>query len=51
MKRSWTAWVRLAIAADSSWDWPPDVWSRRPNEDDTLIHPAVLAATIWAKAD
>jgi hypothetical protein len=27
------------------WDWPPDIWSRTP-EDDVLLHPAVQAVMI-----
>ena len=27
------------------WDWPPDIWSRSP-EDDILLHPAVQAVMI-----
>jgi hypothetical protein len=30
--------------------WPPDVWSRQPGNDDVLGHPAIRAARIWASA-
>ena len=31
------------------WDWPPDIWSRSP-EDDVLLHPAVQAVMILCEA-
>lgn len=32
-------------------EWPPDIWSRRPGIDDTLIHPTVRAMIIWVSVD
>ena len=27
-------------------EWPPDIWNRRPGQDDVLLHPAVRAVMI-----
>jgi hypothetical protein len=35
---------------EGRWNWPPDIWSREPGTDDVLVHPAVLAAILWASA-
>jgi hypothetical protein len=43
-------WVSRDTGHGARWDWPPDVWSRRAGRDDVLLHPAVLAVTIWCEA-
>jgi hypothetical protein len=35
----------------SKLDWPPDIWSRRPGRDDTLLHPSVRAVIIWVSSE
>jgi hypothetical protein len=32
-------------------EWPPDIWSRRPGIDDTLLDPAVRAVIVWVSAE
>jgi hypothetical protein len=32
-------------------EWPPDIWSRRPGRDDSLLHPAVRALIVWVSAE
>jgi hypothetical protein len=43
-------WTARATGHQAKWEWPPDIWSRRPGKDDVLLHPAVLAAIIWCEA-
>lgn len=43
-------WTVRATGHQAKWEWPPDIWSRRPGKDDVLLHPAVLAAIIWCEA-
>ena len=43
-------WTVRATQSQAKWEWPPDIWSRRPGMDDVLIHPAILAVIIWALA-
>ena len=43
-------WTVRATRHQAKWEWPPDIWSRRPGKDDALLHPAVLAAIIWCEA-
>lgn len=42
-------WISRDTKGGARWDWPPDIWSRSP-EDDVLLHPAVQAVMIWCKA-
>jgi catechol 2,3-dioxygenase-like lactoylglutathione lyase family enzyme len=44
-------WTARVTDSQGKWEWPPDIWSRRPGEDDVLIDPAVLAVTIWVGAE
>jgi hypothetical protein len=43
-------WSSRVSEREGRWDWPPDIWSREPGTDDVLVHPAVLAAILWASA-
>jgi hypothetical protein len=43
-------WTVRAAERQAKWDWPPDIWTRRPGEDDVLVHPAVRAVIIWVLA-
>jgi hypothetical protein len=38
-------WMSRDTEHAARWDWPPDIWSRTP-EDDVLLHPAVQAVMI-----
>lgn len=40
-------WTSRATEHQAKWEWPPDIWSRRPGQDDVLVYPAVRAAIIW----
>ena len=42
-------WMSLDTEHAARWDWPPDIWSRSP-EDDVLLHPAVQAVMILCEA-
>jgi hypothetical protein len=42
-------WVSRDTEHAVRWDWPPDIWSRSP-EDDVLLHPAVQAVMILCEA-
>lgn len=44
-------WASRVSAREARWDWPPDIWTREPGQDDVLVHPAVLAAILWASAE
>ena len=33
-----------SLSAGARWNWPPDIWSRRPGRDDVLSHPALRIA-------
>jgi hypothetical protein len=41
-------WMSRDTERAARWDWPPDIWSRSP-EDDVLLHPAVQAVMILCK--
>jgi hypothetical protein len=43
-------WVSRYTKSGARWDWPPDIWSRQPGQDDVLLHPAVQAVMIWCEA-
>jgi hypothetical protein len=43
-------WGSRVPGRGATWDWPPDIWSRRPGRDDVLLHPAVQAVMIWCEA-
>ncbi|HWS93113.1 MAG TPA: hypothetical protein VN306_11675 [Mycobacterium sp.] len=42
-------WMSRDTDRAARWDWPPDTWSRSP-EDDVLLHPAVRAVMILCEA-
>lgn len=42
-------WTSRDTERAARWDWPPDIWSRSP-EDDVLLHPAVQAVMILCEA-
>jgi hypothetical protein len=42
-------WMSRNTERVARWDWPPDIWSRSP-EDDILLHPAVQAVMILCEA-
>jgi hypothetical protein len=42
-------WVSRQAERAERWDWPPDIWSRTP-EDDVLLDPAVQAVMILCEA-
>jgi hypothetical protein len=42
-------WMSRTTSLGERWDWPPDIWSRTP-QDDVLLHPAVQAVMIWCQA-
>lgn len=42
-------WMSRDTERAARWDWPPDIWSRSP-EDDVLLHPAVQAVMILCEA-
>jgi hypothetical protein len=42
-------WMSRGTKDGERWDWPPDIWSRSP-EDDVLLHPAVQAVMILCEA-
>ena len=42
-------WMSRLTTQGERWDWPPDIWSRAP-QDDVLLHPAVQAVMIWCEA-
>ena len=42
-------WMSRDTERVARWDWPPDIWSRSP-EDDILLHPAVQAVMILCEA-
>ena len=42
-------WMSRHAEHAERWDWPPDIWSRTP-EDDILLHPAVQAVMILCEA-
>lgn len=42
-------WMSRNTEHAARWDWPPDIWSRSP-EDDILLHPAVQAVMILCEA-
>ena len=42
-------WMSRETKDGERWDWPPDIWSRSP-QDDVLLHPAVQAVMIWCEA-
>jgi hypothetical protein len=44
------SWMSRKTPGLARWDWPPDIWSRRPGHDDVLLHPAVQAVMIWCEA-
>lgn len=43
-------WVPCESKLGIRWDWPPNLFGRMPGDDDTLLHPAVLAVQIWCEA-
>lgn len=43
-------WMSRDTERVARWDWPPDIWSRSP-EDDVLLHPAVQAVMILCEAN
>jgi hypothetical protein len=43
-------WTVRVTGHQAKWEWPPDIWSRRPGHDDVLLHPAVRAVIIWCEA-
>jgi hypothetical protein len=43
-------WTSRATGDQAKAEWPPDIWSRRPGQDDVLLHPAVRAVIIWCQA-
>jgi hypothetical protein len=43
-------WISRDSEHGARWDWPPDIWTRQPGQDDVLLHPAVQAVMIWCKA-
>src|SRR5580692_11940119 len=44
------SWMSRDTERAARWDWPPDIWSRSP-EDDVLLHPAVQAVVIlWEQS-
>jgi hypothetical protein len=43
------SWMSRDTEHAARWDWPPDIWSRSP-EDDVLLHPAVQAVMILCEA-
>jgi hypothetical protein len=43
-------WTSRITRRGARWDWPPDIWSRSPGQDDVLLHPAVQAVMIWCEA-
>ncbi|HYB87671.1 MAG TPA: hypothetical protein VEC76_12510 [Streptosporangiaceae bacterium] len=43
-------WTVRVTGHQAKWEWPPDIWSRRPGHDDVLLHPAVRAVSIWCEA-
>jgi hypothetical protein len=43
-------WTCRVTGEQAKWEWPPDLWSRRPGTDDILLHHAVRAVTIWCEA-
>jgi hypothetical protein len=42
-------WMSRDTERSARWDWPPDIWSRSP-EDDVMLHPAVRAVMILCEA-
>jgi len=42
-------WMSRDTGHGERWDWPPDIWSRTP-QDDVLLHPTVRAVMIWCEA-
>jgi hypothetical protein len=42
-------WMSRDTEHAARWDWPPDIWSRQPGQDDVLLHPAVQAVMIWCE--
>jgi hypothetical protein len=42
-------WTVRVTGQQAKWEWPPDIWSRRPGRDDVLLHPAVQAVIIWCE--
>lgn len=43
-------WTSHGTERQAKRDWPPDIWSRRPGQDDVLLHPALQAVMIWCAA-
>ncbi len=43
-------WISREAHGGARWDWPPDIWSRQPGQDDVLLHPAVQAVMILCEA-
>jgi hypothetical protein len=43
-------WVSCDTRFGVRWDWPPDIFSRVPGDDDMLPHPAVQAVRILCEA-
>ena len=39
-------WMSCDTRHGARWDWPPDIFSRQPGQDDVLLHPAVQAVRI-----
>lgn len=39
-------WISCDTRRGVRWDWPPDIWSRRPGQDDVLVHTAAQAVRI-----
>lgn len=39
-------WISCDTMHRVRWDWPPDIFSRQPGQDDVLLHPAVQAVRI-----
>jgi hypothetical protein len=42
-------WMSRDTERVARWDWPPDIWSRSP-EDDIMLQPAVQAVMILCEA-
>jgi hypothetical protein len=45
---SWS--IRERTEREAIFEWPPDIWQRRPGQDDILLHPAVRAVMILCTA-
>ncbi len=39
-------WISHVNEHQGTYEWPPQIWDRRPSADDRLLHPAIRAALI-----